>query len=40
MACSLRAETRVKEYPNKEGWLDSTLAPDYNLSDQPGRGSF
>ena len=28
----------VKECPNKEGRVDSTLAPDYNLSDWPGRG--
>ena len=30
----------AKECPNKEGRVDSTLAPDYNLSDWPGRGPF
>ena len=34
----LRLESDGTEYPNKEVRVDSTLAPDYNLSDQPGRG--
>ena len=33
----LRLESDGTEYPNKEVRVDSTLAPDYNLSDQPGR---
>ena len=34
----LRLESDGTEYPNKEIRVDSTLAPGYNLSDQPGRG--
>ena len=34
----LQLASDTNEYPHKKVTVDSTLAPDYNLSDQPGRG--
>ena len=34
----LRLQSHGAEHPNNEVRVDSTLAPVYNLSDQPGRG--